>query len=402
MGTVNGEDFSDRMELPMRSSSIRYFKAVDGLRLLASINIVLFHLQGIGGLYDLHEKPQWIFRILKGPAFHASIFFMLGGFIFTIKFAHIAHSFDHRAFLKKRFLELYPLHLFTTLAMIALRVIHELPRGSLDIPKLIFSAFMHLSLLWSVFPFHSFALNRPSWALSAFFLCYLLFGPALKLVTGIDKRRICIAIATCCLIPILSWSLLYGALGTPERLYQFFHIFAPIRFFEFLAGMALARFFELSSRKGRSSAVRGVLNDMMITTAIALVFLNLGLQRSERPLIVYISYHVFMLPLYFVILYGLAIERGVIARVLSFEAVRKTGRSSFYPYLIHIPLISIICYICENVFSYYRFLHRPSYIALFMTALYAGSYFYVNHVRKRKPSGPRKRTALDGAREMPG
>ena len=366
----------------------RYFLAVDGLRLLASINIVLFHLQGIGGLYDLHEKPRWLFVFLKGPAFHASIFFMLGGFIFTIKFARQASEFRTWPFLKKRFGELYPLHLITTIAMAALKVIHYLPSGNLDIPKLLVSLFMHLSLLWSFLPCGTFALNRPSWALSAFFLCYLLFGKTLRLVMKLNRKRTCMLSALLCLVPLILWNLLFATLGTPGRLYQFFHIFAPFRFFEFAAGMVLARFFQLSERPVQPYLCAGLRNDLMLLGTGLLVFFTASLQKSTNGVLVYLSYHLFMLPLFFIILYGLATEQGLIARLLSFPVVRKTGRSSFYPYLIHIPLISVITYTCEHCFSYYKFLHRPYFIILFMILLYSGAYFYANHIRRRKPSGP--------------
>lgn len=367
----------------------RYFLAVDGLRLLASINIVLFHLQGIGGLYDLHEKPQWLFRILKGPAFHASIFFMLGGFIFTIKFSHKVATFNNRAFIRKRFFELYPLHLITTLAMAALKFIHLFPTGKLDLPRFLYSISVHLTFLWSFIPFNTYALNRPSWALSAMFLCYVLFGPTLKLVVRLQRKRTCLLVAFFCFLPVLLWGLLFGAIGTPGTWYPFFHIFAPVRFFEFVAGMVLARFFQHASGNGEKSLPKDIGNDLLILVSFALIFSNLHLQKSGNPLTVYLSYHVLMLPLYFIILFALATERGRIAKLLSLPVIRKTGRSSFYPYLIHIPLVSIICYISEHVFSYYTLLHRSANILVLTLLLYTGAYFYVNHFRKRKPSGPR-------------
>lgn len=368
----------------------RYFLAVDGLRLLASINIVLFHLQGIGGLYDLHEKPQWIFTLLKGPAFHASIFFMLGGFIFTLKFSPHVATFNNLVFLKKRFRELYPLHATTTLAMLLLKIIHTAGTIDFNLPKVLFSGFMHLTLAWSLFPFFSYALNRPSWALSAFFLCYLLFGVALKQIARINSKRQCMLFALLCLVPLLLWGLLFKTLGTPEQLYPFFHIFAPIRFFEFLLGMVLARFFQLTNRENVRSLLRSLLNDGIIIVTLLLIISNLTLQTKNNPALTFFSYHLFMVPLYFLLLYGLATEQGFIARLLSTPIVRKTGRSSFYPYLLHIPLISYITYVCEHGFGYYKFLHRPVNIVGFMVLLYGGSYLYVNHARKRKPSGPVK------------
>jgi len=366
----------------------RYFLAVDGFRLLASMNIVLFHLQGIGGLWDMREKPLWLFHILKGPAFHASVFFLLGGFIFTIKFAEKATNFSTWEFLKKRFSELYPLHLGTTLTMAALKIVYCLHHGGLDLPKLGASVFMHLSLLWSLFPFGTYALNRPSWALSAFFLCYLLFGVVLRQVVRIKRKRFCVIFSLLCMMPILGWTLLYGALGMPADLYPFFHTFGLVRFFEFLIGMLLARFFQLSSVSEKHTVREAVLNDLLIAAAGGLVIFSLWFRTADNGFFTYFSYHVLMIPLYFIILYGLAVERGVISRLLSFSFVRKTGRSSFYPYLIHIPLISVFTFILEHYFHYNTFLHHPVNIVVFMIVLYGGGYLYVNRIRKRKPSGP--------------
>ncbi len=369
--------------------SKRYFSAIDGLRLITSLNIVLFHLYGIGGLWDLRERPEWLFRLIKGPAFHASVFFLLGGFIFTVKFADRAANFNNKAFLKKRFLELYPLHLITTLVMAGLKVIYLFPSGDLDVPKLLSSIFMHLSLLWSLFPFGTYPLNRPSWALSAFFFCYILFGPSLKVVMKIRRKRSCMFYAAGCMLPLLLWGLLYGALGTPEKLYFFFHIFAPVRFFEFLLGMILGRFFVLTNRAAeRSCAVGGLINDLLIIAAVLLANYTLGFRSGGNGIVIYLSYHFFAIPIYFTILYLLALEKGCICTVLSIPIIRKTGRSSFYPYLIHIPLISVIAYICEHGFGYYQFLHRPLNILVFLIVLYSGAGIYVNRIRKRKPSGP--------------
>jgi peptidoglycan/LPS O-acetylase OafA/YrhL len=349
---------------------------------------VLFHLQNIGGLWDLREQPEWLFKIIKGPGFHASVFFLIGGFIFTIKFAEAAAKFDTWSFVKKRFTELFPLHCITTIMMAALKVVHMVAEGTFDLPKLCASLFMHLSLLWSLFPFGTYELNRPSWALSAFFLCYVLFGLVLKRVVGIQRKSICIIASAGCMAPILLWTLLFGKLGMPAELYHFFHTFAPVRFFEFLAGMLLARFFQLSAVDVRPSLLKSAINDLMIISAVTIIFFNLYFPNSYNMFKIYFAYHVILPPCYFIILFCLAVERGCIARLLSLPVIRKTGRSSFYPYLIHIPLMSILTFILERCFSYDEFLHRPLNVVVFTLLLYGGASYYVNNVRKRKPSGP--------------
>lgn len=362
----------------------KYFRSIDGLRLLASINIVLLHLEGIGGLNDLNGAPAWLFRLIKGPAFHASIFFLLGGFIFTIKFASHSQNFKPLPFLRKRFSELFPLHAITTLMMVIIFAIRCSANGNLNPIKLIYSALLHLSLLYSFFPFFSYTLNTPSWALSAFFLCYLLFGPVLKIIASIKSKRLLLLFSFLSCLPPLLWGLFYGALGTPGELYHFFHIFAPVRFFEFLTGMLLARLYQLSNKP--RSIYTALIYDLSSIVSLGSIYYLLSLHTTGFSLNSYLAYHVYVLPFYFILLYVVANEQGLISAILGLSFIRNIGKSSFYPYLLHIPLISLITYICENFFGYKRFLHSPLNITLFMLPLYVLSAIYVSKFRKkRKP-----------------
>ena len=344
-------------------------------------------------------SPGWFFRILKGPAFHASLFFILGGFIFAAKFAPKIGTFKNWPFLKKRFSELYPLHLITTLMMASLFVIRRWGTESIDWGKLCASLFMHLSFLWSLFPFGTHNLNTPSWALSAMFFCYLLFGPMLKWTFSIKNKKTVIMFIALCFLPLAAWGYLYSTIGTPKEYYHFFHTFAPVRLFEFGIGMLLARFLILQKETKKSAARVSVINnkiycwkalcgDLTIAFCVYLVYSNLSLQYKGDPTLRFFSYHLFMVPLYLIILYVVALEKGVIARILSFPTLRKIGRTSFYPYLIHIPLMSIVTLYCERALGYRKFLHSPLNILVFMLILYGCSYLYVyalrNRLRQRK------------------
>ena len=375
-----------------------YFNAIDGLRLLASVNVVLFHLEYIGGLNDLGGSPGWLFRLIKGPAFHASLFFILGGFIFATKFAPKIETFKQRDFLKKRFIELYPLHLVTTLTMAALYLIRRWGTGEIDIPKLLYSLFMHLSFLWSFCPLGAENLNTPSWALSAMFLCYLLFDPLLKWSLTIKKRSMVMVYIVLFFIPLIMWGHLYALIGSPHDMYQFFHGFAPVRFFEFGMGVLLARLFIL--KQTRTTAGRpydektatpfirrhfvSISCDAVMLLAFCLIFFNLSSQFRDTPQKLWFSYHVTMLPLYMAAIYAASVEKGIFARIFSTPAIKKLGRTSFYPYLIHIPLMSIITLFCERVLGYKKFLHSPINIAAFMIALYGCSYLYVYAIRNKR------------------
>ncbi|HEX3019181.1 MAG TPA: acyltransferase [Chitinispirillaceae bacterium] len=363
-------------------TSPKYFRSIDGLRLLASINIVLLHLEGIGGLNNLNGTPGWLFKLIKGPAFHASIFFLLGGFIFTIKFTSQAQNFKTLPFLRKRFSELFPLHIITTVTMIIMFVIRYGANEDFNLIKLIYSSLIHLSLLYSFFPFFSYTLNTPSWALSAFFLCYLLFGPALRLVVSINKKRLSLTLAFFSCMPVLLWGLLYGVLGTPEKLYHFFHMFAPIRFFEFLTGMLLARFYQLSNRP--KSFTSALFSDLISILSLWSIYKLLSFHTVDPSLNSYLAYHFYVLPFYFVLLYIMAAEQGIISRILGLSFIRNIGKCSFYPYLLHIPLITLITFAFEKGFGYYSFLHSPTNVIIFMLLLYGLSAVYVNKFRKKR------------------
>ncbi|MBD3392072.1 MAG: acyltransferase family protein [Chitinivibrionales bacterium] len=369
------------------SSPKQYFTSIDGLRLLASINIVLFHLVQIGGLYDLRGSPAWLFRILKGPAFHASLFFILAGFIYTVKYAPLADTFSTRALVKGRIRDLFPLHALTALAMLPFVIIPCIGAACLNIPKILFTSAIHLSMTWSIFPFFTYNLNTPSWALSAFFLCYFLFGPMLRRVVLITNRRAIVALMGACLVPGILWSFLYAGLGR-EQLYTVFHIFAPVRSFEFILGMLLARLFHLNNVKPRAVKVRDIpfLNDGIILSAFALVYLTLIWRAGAGMLGRWMFYHVVLLPLYALLLYRLARGDGWIARAFAWKPVNQLGKAGFYPYLVHIPLISWTCWTAEHAFGYKKLLHSPVNVLLLMVVLYGGSWLYWRGARKRKRS----------------
>jgi peptidoglycan/LPS O-acetylase OafA/YrhL len=365
----------------------KYFTAIDGLRLLASVNVVLFHFEGIGGFHDMGGSPAWFFRLVKGPAFHASLFFILGGFIFTTKFAPKIAEFNSWAFLKKRFSELYPLHLITTLTMAALYVIKRSATGDVDIPKLLYSLFMHLSFLWSVCPVGSLNLNTPSWALSAMFLCYVLFGPLLRWSLRLKTRAEVMVYMLLFMFPLILCGYVFSALGSPQDYYQLFHGFAPVRFFEFGLGVLLARFLMMrdeSKSAARPSYLMALRCDVAIVAVICLIFFNLSSIVRCSPEMKWFSYHVFMIPLYLLIIYAVSFEKGIIARVLSLKIIQRMGRTSFYPYLVHIPLMSVITLICEHIWDYKKFLHVPLNIAVFMVVLYVCSYLYVYAIRNKR------------------
>jgi peptidoglycan/LPS O-acetylase OafA/YrhL len=359
-----------------------YFNSIDGLRLFAAVNVVLYHYERMGGFNNLGGNPSWFFSIIKGPAFHASLFFILAGFIFTIKYSQERSEFSTFTFIKSRLRQLYPLHIISTLSMVPFIF---LSGEYIDMAKFSDSIILHLSMLYPFFPGDYNTLNMPSWALSAFFFCYLFFKKALVFVNSISSKKVVVATMLIPFAAVFLWGALFGILGTPDSLKNLFHMFPPYRFMEFLTGMLVARIFTL--RQGNTEKKQfGFINDIAIIVTLIFMYQNLQFRTGRGDLFEWYSYHLIMPILHTVLLYRLARGTGLISKIMSFSWIRNVGKSSFYPYLLHIPAMAWLCYILENYFGYDTFLHSPINLGAFIVILYSLSTFYVMRLRKRPVS----------------
>ena len=95
----------------MTSTKPNYFPALDGLRLLASINIVMLHL-GSSSALNYMADYKWIIPIINAPAFAAGIFYVLAGFLFASKFSDPERRIPVVPFMFSRIAKLYRLHFF--------------------------------------------------------------------------------------------------------------------------------------------------------------------------------------------------------------------------------------------------------------------------------------------------
>jgi len=360
---------------PSAQNERRYFAALDGLRLLASLNVVLFHLRSVGGLYGANLPSRLAF-LLDQPAFHASLFFMLAGLIYQTKYGVVPSAFRPGAFLRRRFMALYPLHALTTLAMVPLIFFYTTPGAG--VPPVLLSLLVHLSLVYSLVPFVPFGLNTPSWALSAFFLCYLLLKPALFAVRRLTSCKAVAGAAAACFALICLWGMIYTRWVGDWSWYLFFHIFAPIRFFEFFLGMLLGRLLDFFPAAGWKRA-HALLVDICLVVLFAAVYVNARWYGQASSAERWFSYHVVAVFIFCGITFLLACNRGIVCALFSLSPVRKLGAISFYPYLLHIPFFGWAAFIAERFFGCRAFLHDPMVIVVLVAALYGLSLVFARH-----------------------
>lgn len=160
------------------TNPVRY-RALDGYRFLAAAGVAISH-------YDIAFD-------LKLGGFSAAIpqlgefvdfFFILSGFVIGTTYAgRLASGTDYRHFLQARLARIWPLHLATALASLALVPVALLFHVSVNHPEMVRLSELPANLAmvhaWGVFDHLTF--NGPSWSISAEWFVYL-FCPLLLVV----------------------------------------------------------------------------------------------------------------------------------------------------------------------------------------------------------------------------
>jgi peptidoglycan/LPS O-acetylase OafA/YrhL len=372
-----------------------YFPAIDGLRLLASINIVMLHLGSSNALAYMSDC-KWLMPVIDAPAFAAGIFYVFAGFLFASKFNDPDRRIATIPFMFSRIAKLYRLHFFMTLLMFVVLVFKfsgysHLPslgelgdcasRGLAAMAHPWRSLLLHLSLTWSIVPDLGMKLNEPSWSLTSFFVCYAITPWFSRWLFRQNRRTLWILFGAV-FVPGIVWAAVFGLTGNLwfdgyAAKYRFFHMFAPVRIFEYIFGMVIFRlykegFFDFLKR----DYVSGLAQAVLLAALYGSLFL---MGPSNNPGVNYFIHHSFPILVYGMFVLSLLSGKGFMARFFCIGIVRRVGRASFYPYLIHLPFITIAWGICN--------LNCPKNTVLFMVFVYAVSTLYMEFKtwrRKRK------------------
>jgi len=298
---------------------MRYFPALDSLRFFASLNIVLLHFFSSSLLS--YVKGTIFEPIIDGPLFNTSVFFLLSGFIYSILFSEQERVPKLMPFLKKRFLRLYPLHIACTLIVFVIifyrnNILHNTEYA-------IKTLALHISLLWAFVPELGHSLNRPSWALSVFFICYALTPIFSRFLNKQGKKELW-------LLFLGLWAIPFFAVAHFEELLR---VFNGIHFF---TGMLLGRLF---LNNAIPLPKKNALSDSSMLFIAVLLYVNV---RYFRPMHPEATYYIASPFLYSLLLLFLANNKGFSVKILSASWLRALGKVSFYTYLLHVVVIQLL------------------------------------------------------------
>jgi peptidoglycan/LPS O-acetylase OafA/YrhL len=182
---------------------------------------------------------------------------------------------------------------------------------------------LHLTLSWAFVPKLGHQLNQPSWALSVFFLCYILTPSFSKFLNRQNKKTLWLLFLGTWLISLLA-------------VVYFKELPNVIRGINFFSGMLLGKLF---INNAISLPAKAWLNDLLLLFTAILLFSNIHFFRQFS---VGLSYHIISPVLYSAFLLFLSNNKGVIVKVLSVSPIRDFGKVSFYAYLLHGVVIEFL------------------------------------------------------------
>ncbi len=264
--------------------------ALDALRILAAVFIVVFHFGD-----NAPTRLQDINAFFSRGNLATNFFLMLSGFILARVYGAqvLSGRMSTLQFVSRRLTRIYPAHLITLAAMIALVVLGGLAGLQFSHPE---------RFDWSALPAHLFLVNGwgftpatwnlPTWSLSALAACYLSFPWMWRKLQLFDLPLVCLGIA---LVVMLAGDVLTRAL-TGERQLSVSLQWGLLRAVPlFVVGLVLARMVEVwrpGVRAARVVAIGGALvfivsavmqgPDLVSTLATMAVVAGLGAGASRR------------------------------------------------------------------------------------------------------------------------
>ncbi len=387
-----------------------YFPAIDGLRLLASINIVFLHLQS-SYAFEYASSWGWIMPVVTAPAFAAGIFFVFAGFLFASKFSDPERRLPVIPFMFSRISRLYRCHVVCTLLMFIVLLFklsgyHDMPSGLGDIWNRVVtgygnmdhpirSLFLHITLLWAFIPEMGMKLNEPSWSLSAFFLCYALTPWVARHLLLIKKPKTLWLLFFACFVPGLLWGIVFantgnlgvlpvlGNFGDYDTRYRFFHMFPFVRMFEYFWGMVLFRLY----REGQFDCIKkNYLNGFIQAGLLLLLYVSVFSLHSRSVYWNFVCHHSVAVLIYGLLVVSLATTKGWLSWIFCIKPIRAVGKASFYPYLLHLPFISI--------FWAFTDMNNWKATVVFLVFLYTVSTLYQKHKDKIRAKAKAAKAAL--------
>lgn len=298
------------------------FAALDGWRGIAAVGVAMFHLSVLGHFF---EVPF----VRKADVF-VDFFFVLSGFVLTHAYGDRLSSKEELfRFAIRRFGRLWPLHIVTTLVLVASEVLKyaTMKFAGFDAGAPAFAGRTGFdALIYNVFLLHGlgffpdFTWNLPSWSISTEFYVYVAFA-SICVVFG--RPSALIAAVAALLAGSVFWILISAHAGPPPL-----YTAVPRCMCEFFVGVFVYRLFRMMPR----SVVQGASWGEIPVVILMLALVSLA-SRNQLALVSPV--------LFGMVILVFAAGGGVVSRALEWRPFQSIGEISYSIYLVHFVVLTI-------------------------------------------------------------
>jgi peptidoglycan/LPS O-acetylase OafA/YrhL len=306
--------------------------ALDSLRGLSALMVVLYHANFSSFLYRLH--------IIRNSYLFVDFFFVLSGFIMYYNYGRLTDTAAFRRFIGLRFFRLYPLHFALLMLFVGADALYAFARGFANDAPLAsgdsgWDLLLNLLLLNGL-DIRPPSFNTPSWSISTEFWTYLLFGAIVLWFRNARKYTLLIMFAAVCMGALLAVYLRYDVI-TGFTLFLF-----PRCIFGFFLGAAMGILVDpakLSLGAG-GSRVGALLQTIAVIAAV-----------SALTLVGFSPLDVLLPVLFAAVIATFVIWRHTwLTRVLLSRSLLWLGKHSYSIYMVHFFVLVQISALLRVVF----------------------------------------------------
>ena len=297
------------------SSIPHRFYTLDSFRGLAAICVVIYHLNTPNSIASL--------PFFRHSHLFVEFFFVLSGFVMNHSYAR-RERLQFRNFTISRFFRLYPLHLFTFLALFAYEIIKFLLENyGIHFQTTAFSGRNHVSeilpnllFLHAWLPFsNAYGYNYPSWSLSIEFYLYLIFYITIKPFKSLKY------LLWALFLSLSVYSILNGHNYKDE-------VFTGL--FCFFAGTFLNDIYQILHQKVKRLPVFLFhISEILLVISSIIVVTQANSKSIMADLVFCITVFMF------------AFEKGIISKFLNQGVFQLGGRLSYSIYMVHAPILIV-------------------------------------------------------------
>lgn len=348
--------------------------SLTGLRFFAALYVFIFHMHMRWPL----SVNEFTNNIISQGAVGMSIFFMLSGFLLSYRYVHI--ETNSASYLVNRFARIYPIYgvaMLITLPWIGINIHSvDFESSTQEFQKLILLCIANIFLIQAWFPqFFSFWNNGGSWSISVEAFLYIVLPFLLPAMSRLKIKTLFILIIVLYLLALLPGLSVNLFPGTP---FPVFYATPIYRLPEFLIGVCMLLLYKKTSRENKYTTLQ----------AIAILGFTVYIGMLGDNMSSYIGHNFITIPFIAFILFSLANNKSVFAKILGSPILVWLGKVSYCFYSFQLFVILFMINNHGAVITTFPFLINNELLALVsflvLVLLSAAGYYLVEEPARKK------------------